>query len=85
MTDAAGARRRVAFSTAFAEVKVTPLHAQVPLGAGLRRSGWTNIAINVAQLVPALFGGAPLRCIDVITLGMCPRAAALCRRTPAHC
>ena len=76
VTDAAGARRRLAFSTAFVEAKVTPLHVQVPLGAGLRRGGWTNVALNVAQLLPALFGGALLRSIDTITLGARARAAA---------
>ena len=49
---------------------------QVPLGVGLRRGGWTNVALNVAQLVPALFGGALLRSIDTITLGARARAAA---------
>jgi hypothetical protein len=75
VTDATGTRRRLAFSTAFAEAKATPLHAQVPLGGapGLRRGAWVNVLLLVAQLVPAFFGGATLRSVDAITLGACVR------------
>jgi hypothetical protein len=77
VTDATGTRRRLAFSTSFAEAKATPLHAQVPLGGplGLRRGVWVNCALHLAQLVPAFFGGATLRSVDTISLGARARRA----------
>ncbi len=50
------------------EAKLTALHAQVPLPLR-RRGAWLNLALCVADLLAALFGGATLRSVDTLTLG----------------
>lgn len=67
VTDAGGVRRRLAVSTAFTEAKVTALHAQVPLP--LPRDTWCTLALCVADLLAAFFGGVALRCTETLTLG----------------
>lgn len=70
--DHGGTRRRLIFSSAFSEVKATPLHCQVPLTA-VRRGMWLNLVLNVADIVAANFRGQELRAVELIALG------AVCR------
>ena len=71
--DAGGSRRRLAFSTGFAEPKATALVAQVPLPCP--RGRWLNLVLHVAELVAALYPGSQLRSIEAITLGARARDA----------
>jgi hypothetical protein len=56
VTDGSGFKRKLYFSTAFHEVKTTPLHCQVPLTA-LERDGWLNLAFDLVDLFGACFRG----------------------------
>ena len=62
-----GTRRRLFFSSAFTELKTTPLHCQIPLTL-VKHGLWLNLAIHVADLVAACFRGATFRSMDLLTL-----------------
>ncbi|GKT15571.1 putative multi-domain containing protein, partial [Aduncisulcus paluster] len=48
-----GTRRRLFFSTAFRDQKITPLHARIPLHAVMGK--WVNLVIDVAGLLGLYF------------------------------
>ena len=54
--DAFGTRRRILLSTAFKEIKQTPLHVRVPLPVVVRNS-WLNICLDLPDLVALNFEG----------------------------
>lgn len=63
-----GVRRRMLFSTCFVDVKVTPLHCQVPL-SGVRTKTWTNLIVHVSGLVEVFFPGAIYKYMELLALG----------------
>ncbi|KAK3260743.1 hypothetical protein CYMTET_30317 [Cymbomonas tetramitiformis] len=70
VSDTGGTRRRLVFSTAFTDVKRTPLHCQIPL-ATVRHGVWLNLAFSMADLVMRYFSGQTFKSVDLIALGTC--------------
>ena len=63
-----GERRRLFFSTAFNEAKVTTLHCQLPLGPHLPRDQWMNLCVDVTALASRGFPGWKHRCVEGVVL-----------------
>ena len=68
MSDTSKTRRRLIFSTSFREPVSTPLHARIPLAA-VARSTWTNLVLDLDEMVAYNFGGAKYARLELITLG----------------
>ena len=66
--DKSGARRRLHFSSAFSDIKATPLHCQIPL-MSLVRGKWLNLVLNISDFVRANFPGEAFHCIDLVEIG----------------
>ena len=66
--DKSQARRRLHFSSAFSDIKATPLHCQIPL-ISLERGKWLNLVLNVSDFVRANFAGQAFQCIDSVEIG----------------
>jgi len=65
--DAFGTRRRILLSTAFKEIKQTPLHVRVPLPVVVRNS-WLNICLDLPDLVALNFEGQAFHSLDFISI-----------------
>ena len=70
VTDRQRTRRRLILSSSFTEVKTTPLHCQMPMGAQIRKGTWMNLVIDVAGLVAAGFG-EQMATVDLLEVGGC--------------
>jgi len=68
VSDTSKTRRRLIFSTSFREPVSTPLHARIPLAA-VARSTWTNLVLDLDEMVAYNFGGAKYARLELITLG----------------
>ena len=66
--DTGNTRRRLILSSSFSEVKVTPLHCQLPIQQ-LPRGLWLNVALDLSMLVPSLFSGQSSKTISQLILG----------------
>ena len=67
-TDTGNTRRRLILSSSFSDVKVTPLHCQLPIQQ-LPRGLWLNVALDLSTLVPHLFPGQSSKTISQLILG----------------
>lgn len=67
--DVSDARRRLLFSSAFSDVRATPLHCQVPL-RDLPRDEWVSLLLPLVELVPVCFSSASVayKSIDSICI-----------------
>ncbi len=68
VSDAAKHRRRLLFSTSFAELKKTPLHARIPLPS-VPRGVWVHLALDLVDLVGHSFAGASFARLEALALG----------------
>ena len=67
-TDAGNTRRRLILSSSFNDIKMTPLHCQLPIQQ-LPRGLWMNIALDMSVLVPRLFQGQTFKTLSHMILG----------------
>ncbi|KAK9806821.1 hypothetical protein WJX72_003835 [[Myrmecia] bisecta] len=67
VVDQEGTHRRLYLSTAFTEIKITPLHCQIPLTL-VQRGAWVNLAVHVADLVAAAFKGVAFQAVNLLIL-----------------
>eukprot|EP00899_Mesostigma_viride_P017364 jgi/Mesvir1/25629/Mv01849-RA.2 len=68
VSDTAGTRRKMFFSSAFADAKSTPLHCQIPLHPVLHGQ-WLNLAVDMAGLFESCFRGQSFHSLDLLALG----------------
>ena len=66
--DKSHTRRRLHFSSAFSDIKATPLHCQIPL-ISLIRGKWLNLVLNISDFVRDNFPGQAFQCVDTVEIG----------------
>ncbi|KAL2649455.1 hypothetical protein R1flu_017583 [Riccia fluitans] len=69
VSDTNNTRRKMYFSTSFSDLKMTPLHCQIPISM-VTRNKWLSLSFHVADLFNSCFrGGVSFRSVDIIVLG----------------
>ncbi|KAL3701491.1 hypothetical protein R1sor_019513 [Riccia sorocarpa] len=69
VSDSNNTRRKMYFSTSFSDLKMTPLHCQIPITM-VTRNKWLSLSFHVADLFNSCFrGGVSFRSVDIIVLG----------------
>ena len=69
-TDNSDIKRRFNFSTSFKDIETHEFHIQIPLTI-LISNIWTNIYINIGNLLSQSFGNKNIKSIDYISIGGC--------------
>ncbi len=71
VTDNSDSKRRLNFSTSFKEIETHEFHIQMPLKL-LIANVWTNLYINIGNLLSQSFANKNIKCIDYISIsGSC--------------
>ena len=71
VTDNSDSKRRLNFSTSFKEIETHEFHIQMPLKL-LIANVWTNLYINIGDLLSQSFANKIIKCIDYISIsGSC--------------
>lgn len=65
--DAYGTRRRLLLSSAFKEIKRTPLHTRLPLAVPVRGE-WVNLCLDLQDLVSNNFEGQMFQSLDFVSV-----------------
>ena len=69
-TDNSDSKRRLNFSTSFKEIETHEFHIQIPLTL-LKANIWTNMYINIENLLNQSFANRQIKSIDYISISGC--------------